>query len=417
MASRIVPVRSPFWWVRWVPAALVVLGILSFLVVAGTSVLVPLLVSFALAFMLEPLVDWFQRRRLSRNASVLLAMVTAVLAVILVLVFLLPSVWHQLQASVQKVPDAIRAASVRLHELVEYARERLGSDALNRAQAALQGLSEDPSQITDAIGAWLGRGVFGLVNLGSAAVGLAIVPFFVYYLLLDLNNIRDGLDRRIPEPYRPAGARLFDEIGAVVRGYVRGRFLVAAGMAVIYATGLLIFRVPLWAGIGVIAALIGIIPYLGVISGLLIALAFAVLDGAGPLRLLGVVGVFIVAQTIEDYVLTPRLIGDRLELHPMLVFIALIIAGDLFGLLGLVLAIPTLAVCKVVLRFIDELYLRSEFYTGRHALGHAPAGLVVREAVHATTSPLAQLADQAHAEAVRESPPRGPQSKPQRRRR
>ena len=118
----------------------------------------------------------------------------------------------------------------------------------------------------------------------------------------------------------------------------------------------------MWAGIGLIAGVIGIIPYLGVTSGLLLALGFAALDGAGIGRLVGVVIVFAIAQLTEDYVLTPRIIGGKLALHPMLVFIALIVAGDLYGLLGLVLALPALAVLKVFVRFFDELYLRSDFY-------------------------------------------------------
>jgi predicted PurR-regulated permease PerM len=314
-------------------------------------------------------------------------------------------VWHQLQTSIQKVPDAIRAVSERSRGVVEYARTHLSSDTLDRIQAAIDGVKEDPSQITESVGGWLRSGVFGLVNFGSAALGLLIVPFFVYYLLLDLNNIRDAIDRRIPERFRPAGTKLFDEVGDVVRGYVRGRFLVAVCMAIIYATGLEILRIPLAVGIGLIAGIVGIIPYLGVMSGLVLALAFAMLDQAGLGRLGGVVAVFVVAQLLEDYVLTPRLIGDRLELHPMLVFIALIIAGDLFGLLGLVLAIPVVAVCKVLVRFFDELYIRSEFYLGPHLHLQEPSGLMVREAAAVATSHRDQLADAARADAVREQIP------------
>jgi predicted PurR-regulated permease PerM len=200
------------------------------------------------------------------------------------------------------------------------------------------------------------------VSLGSAAIGLLMVPFFVYYLLLDLSNLRRVIEERIPERHRVAGTRLLDAVGEVVRGYVHGRFLVAALMAVVYAIGLWIVRVPLWAAIGLIAGFVGIIPYLGVLSGLILALGFAALDGASITQIAGVAGVFAAAQLIDDYILTPRLIGGKLELHPMLVFIALIIAGNLFGLLGLVLAIPVLGIAKVLISFLDALYLRSSFY-------------------------------------------------------
>ncbi|MDQ2843271.1 MAG: AI-2E family transporter [Acidobacteriota bacterium] len=138
----------------------------------------------------------------------------------------------------------------------------------------------------------------------------------------------------MPSRHRGVGVRLFEEVGDVLRSYVRGRFLIACVMATIYSTGLLILRVPLWAGIGFIAGVLGIIPYLGLTSGLILALGFATLEGAGVGRLVGVLIVFVIAQFTEDYVLTPRIIGGKLALHPMLVFIALIVAGDLYGLLG-----------------------------------------------------------------------------------
>ena len=162
-----------------------------------------------------------------------------------------------------------------------------------------------------------------------------------------------------------------------MRGYVRGRFLVAIGMSITYALGLWIVGVPLWAGIGLIAGFLGVIPYLGVMSGAVLALAFAALSGASLAKLVGVVVVFIVAQIMEDYILTPRLIGDRLALHPMLVFIALIIGGELFGLLGLVLAIPVLAAMKVVFSLVDAVYRDSTFYRSGELSSETDAPLLV----------------------------------------
>lgn len=386
MTDSIVHRRSPFWWVRWVPAALLAAAVALLIVVLGRSVLVPLLVSFALCFMLEPLVERYEARGWSRNVAVLLALTTATVLLVLFLLFLVPSVWFQLQESIDKVPAALQAASARLHDLTDYVEQRFGPQALESVRAVLNGIRDDPTAITSRVGAWLYSGVFGLVNAGTALLGLLIVPFFVYYILVDMNRIRAGIDRRIPERFRGTGVKLFDEIGDVVRGYVRGRFLVAVGMSVVYAAGLWLVGVPLWAGIGIIAGFVGIVPYLGVLCGLVLALAFAVLDGGGVARLGGVALVFGFAQLVEDYVLTPRLIGDRLELHPMLVFIGLIIAGDLFGLLGLVLAIPALAVIKVLFRFLDELYVRSDFYHGEDLLEPGETAARVRGAVEATTA-------------------------------
>jgi predicted PurR-regulated permease PerM len=403
--SPTVHIRPPFWWVRWIPAALLIAGLIALTIVIGGNVLVPLLVSFALAFMLEPLADWFQRRGRSRSVAVLLTLGSTVLMGALLLLFLLPGIYHQFIESIEKLPLALRAVAARAQHLLGFARERLSPEVFARLQAAVADFENDPSAVTSRIGGWLSKGLLGLVSLGSWALGMLIIPFFVYYLLLDMSNLRRIIEEHIPERYRGAGRRLLDEVGDVVRGYVRGRFLMALIMAAIYGAGLLILRVPLWAGIGLIAGFLGIIPYLGVISGLILALGFAALDGAGLGRLAGVGAVFVIAQLIEDYVLTPRIIGGKLELHPMLVFIALIIAGDLFGLLGLVLAIPVLAVIKVLIRFLDELYLRSDFF-----LAPAPATpdgetTDAQRTVAVTVSTAQAEADAQRVVAPRKSPP------------
>lgn len=261
-----------------------------------------------------------------------------------------------------KLPLALRAFASKAQELLGFARQHLSSSLFDQLETSLAEFKQHPAALTSRIGGWLSKGLLGLVSVGSASLGLIIVPFFVYYLLLDLDRLKQLLENQIPLRHRGVGIRLFEEVGDVLRSYVRGRFLIACVIATIYSTGLLILRVPLWAGIGLIAGVIGIIPYLGVTSGLILALGFATLDGAGIGRLVGVLIVFVIAQLAEDYVLTPRIIGGKLALHPMLVFIALIVAGDLYGLLGLVLAIPALAVLKVFVRFFDELYLRSDLY-------------------------------------------------------
>jgi predicted PurR-regulated permease PerM len=296
--------------------------------------------------------------------------------------------------SAAKFPGLVQAAGDRLQDLLTYAQSRLNSDAYARLRAAIASVQQNPTSIASGLQAWLLSGLAGLVTLGSSAIGLLIVPFFVYYLLLDLDKIRAGIDDRIPPRHRATAARLFDDIGDVLRGYVRGRLLVALGMAVFYTAGLWAVGVPVPAAIGLIAGIVGVVPYLGVVTGLVLALGFALLDGASMLHLVGVAGVFAAAQLLEDYVLTPRLIGDRLELHPLLVFVGLIVAGDLYGLLGLVLAIPALAILKVIVRFLDSLYLSSTFFA-------APGA---RPVVASGSGDMAALPIEATADASSSSP-------------
>ncbi|HYP51369.1 MAG TPA: AI-2E family transporter, partial [Pyrinomonadaceae bacterium] len=345
----------------------------------------------------------FQRRfRSSRNSAVLFALSLATFGVLGLIIVLMPSVYSQFVESTEKMPLAIAAARARFQDLLIYAQEHLSPSVFSGLQDFVRGFQQDPSAITSRIGGFLSQGLFGLVNLSSAAIGLLIVPFFVYYLLLDMQNIRLFVERRIPERHRGVGLQLFNEMGEVVRGYVRGRFLIALILSVFYAIGLWVLGVPLWAAIGLIAGFIGIIPYIGIVAGIILALAFAALDGAGTGRLIGVVVVFLLAQPLEDYVLTPKLIGDKLDLHPMFVFIALIIAGSLFGVLGLVLAIPVVGVLKVFLRFFDHLYLDSDFYREPALAGDVGD---VQRAAKAAFSDAKAEADAERFEATRERMP------------
>lgn len=360
---------AQFWWVRWVPAVLMLIACGLVAIRIGRNVIVPLALSFAVAFMLAPLVDWFEGRKLARNGAVLMSLATALVGMAVLVLFLLPGVWTQFGESFAKLPLALRALVQRGTLFVGWLQEHLSPELFSRLGEELERFQSDPSALTSHFGGWLSTGMFGLVGAGSAALGLVVVPFFVYYLLLDMHQLRDLVESHIPARHRPAGCRLLDEIGVVVLGYVRGRLLLAAIMAAIYAVGLFVLQVPLWAAISVIAGIFGIIPYLGVLSGFVLAMGFATLSGATSWRLIGIAAVFGAAQIIDDYVLTPRIIGNRLELHPMVILIAVIIGGDLMGLLGMLFAIPVLAVLKVLLRFLDGLYMQTEFFSRERERG------------------------------------------------
>jgi predicted PurR-regulated permease PerM len=385
METSIERSRPPFWWVRWVPLTLLVVGLAVVFYLLATPVVVPLALSFALAYMLEPLTEWFESRGLGRNVAVLATLAVALLVVAVVLLVLLPAVWQQLVISAAKFPGLVKVTSEKLHNLLDYAQARLNPEVVTRLRDAIASAQADPTEITSKVQTFLLSGLVGLVSLGSSALGLLIVPFIVYYLLLDMDKLRAGIDARIPGRHRVAAVRLFDDIGNVLRGYVRGRLLVAIGMATFYTIGLAIVGVPVPAAIGIIAGFIGIVPYLGVVTGVVLALGFAALDGAGIGQIIGVIVVFSIAQLLEDYVLTPRLIGDRLELHPLIVFIGLLVAGDMFGLLGLVMAIPVLAVFKVVTHFLDDLYRSSDFFLeeGRRRQVAVAGGAAVSPNAHA----------------------------------
>lgn len=356
---RVIKPRSPFWWLRWIPAILLTFLILEFVYVIGRLALIPILASFALAYMLNPVVLELEKRGLSRPVATISTLLLVALTIAALLTFVVPDLIEQGAAAGQKIlreftpENAARQRAILRHYspvLDRLIGERLEQALRNPAEAI-----GSPALL--AVG-----GLSGFFATAVASLDLLLIPFFIYYILIDFGDWRNDLEDLIPPRFRMTFSRLFDEIGRILETYVHGQLLIAIFMGGLYGLGFALLRVPAWVGIAVFAGLLNIVPYVGTGLGLVLAVAFTLSDGGGAWRILGVVGVFAAVQTLEGYVLTPRIIGTRLSLHPIAVFLGLLIGGKLFGLLGIILAVPTIAIAKVFLLFFRELYKGSYFY-------------------------------------------------------
>ena len=355
--------RSPLEWLRWVPAFIVALFALALLLVCGSVVFLPMLCAITLAYLLAPYVKWFEQRGWSRSTAVLLTLTLAILLCVLALIFILPSIWEQLGNAYQRSRDLFvhrGKAAPLMGQLKQLLPPVYGGyiDALWERMAAIFG----QFNLGDLVMNWLQGGLFQLVTLTASVFDLLLIPFFVYYLLADARAFRSRFELLLPPRFRPQALTLVNRISQVISSYVRGQLLIASIMGSFYVVGFVLLRVPIGVTLGVISGLLNFIPYIGTLTGLTLSLVFLVLDGAGIPRLLSVVGLFAAVQSFEGYYLTPKLLGDRLDLSPLWVLIGLLIGGNLFGLIGIVLALPVLAVSKVLLEFLEELYRQSEFY-------------------------------------------------------
>ena len=380
--------RSAIWWLRWIPTVVLTLLILYFLYVIGSVALVPVLASFALAYVLNPVVSQGEKYGLSRPIATALALLLVTLAVVAFLLFVIPDLWEQSTDAVQKIlrnftPES--AASKR-ETLRRY------SPGLDRvAGARIEQILRNPAEAIGSPALLAAGGLSGFLSTAVASLDLLIVPFFVFYILIDFGTWRDSMEDLIPPRFRDTFSRLFDEVGRILAAYVRGQLLIALCMAVLYAIGFYAFGVPAWAGLAALAGLLNAIPYVGTILGLGFATAFTLADGGGLWRIGGIVGVFVVVQSIEGYILTPRILGRRLSLHPMAVFLGLLIGGKLFGLLGIILAVPTIAIAKVFLKFLRELYTGSYFYhAGDITAAEAPSEVLEERLADAAETVLAE---------------------------
>jgi predicted PurR-regulated permease PerM len=365
--------RSPFWWLRWVPTVVVSALVLYFLYVVGSVAIIPVLASFALAYLLNPVVYQFEKRGISRSVSAIASIVLVSLAIGAFMAYVVPDLWAESSKAGQQIAQSFTPENAaRQREFL-----RRYSPALERvAGNKIEQFLSDPvafyneNMTTTSTTVDEEGNVVKVTNGGGSAVletiisslDLLLVPFFVFYILVDFQRWRDSLEDLIPPRFREPFSRLFDESGRILESYVRGQLLIGLIMAVFYAIGFWFLGVPAWAGIALISGLLNAIPYVGTALGIILASGFTLAAGGGFWDIAAVFGIFVAVQSLEGYVLTPRILGGRLNLHPMAVFLGLLIGGKLFGFLGFILAIPAIAIGKVFLKFLRELYQASHFY-------------------------------------------------------
>lgn len=357
------PRRSPIEWLRWVPAIVIALLVAGLLLIGGSVIFLPCLGSLALAYLLIPYVRWFEQRGWSRSTSVTLTMTLAALLFVLALIFILPNVWEQLGNSYRQAMELLanRQKATPLLGKLKQILPPVYAGYIDLLAERIE-TSIRQTNLSELALSWLQSGLFQLVHLTASLFDLLLIPFFVYYLLTDSSAIRTRLESLIPPRFRSRALALINQSSLVISSYVRGQLLVALLMSALYILGFAALRVPIGLMLGLLSGLLNFIPYFGTLTGLALSLLFLILDGAGIARLLGVIAVFAIVQSVEGYYLTPKLLGDRLNLPPLWVLVGLLIGGNLFGLIGIVLALPILAIAKVLLGFLEEVYQQSDFY-------------------------------------------------------
>ncbi len=355
---------SPLEWMRWIPAALVGFVLLASIIIGSRAVLIPLLTSFTLVYILEPLVEMLERRGWARTPAVLATLALATIVLTLALIFVIPAIWSQLVRSYEQLPNALEAGHRVIDPLITKIKTA-SPPVYEFLQSWLQKVRspEQQAQIGATVGSWLQGGLLKLMTATSSLFDLLLIPFFVFYLLSDYLKMKARIERLIPPRYRATGGKLLTQINSVLSAYVRNQLLIAFVMGLLYSFGFAVLRVPLALTLGMISGFLNFVPYLGTLTGLVLAVSFTALDGAGPGRLIGVLAVFAIVQSLEGYYLTPKLLGESLNLHPLVVLLGLVIGGNLFGLLGIILAVPVIAAATVILRFLEEeIYQRADFY-------------------------------------------------------
>jgi predicted PurR-regulated permease PerM len=332
-------------------------GLLVLLYFLG-PVLMPFVVSAALAYVADPLVDRLQRR-LSRTLAVVLVFVTLTAVFLPALILLLPMLVDQVREFIAHVPDYldwIQHQGLPAIGLALPPEMQLDSAGLKRVIA---------ENLPQAGG--IAREVFGTLSRGGGAfmlfvANLLLIPVVTFYLLRDWDHLIGWIDGAVPARYRDTVRELARESDFVLSGFLRGQLLVMISLGVLYSFGLWLVGVKLALLIGIGAGLVSFVPYLGFIAGLLAAGIAVLAQGGGLAPLALVLVVFGIGQVIESTLLTPWLVGDRIGLHPVAVIFAVMAGGQLFGFTGVLLALPVTAVLAVLMRHAMARWRESDLY-------------------------------------------------------
>ncbi len=350
--------RIDLLWSGWMVGAL---GLTFALISVFGGVAVPVLLALTLAYVLNPAVTWLERRKLDRTWGTTLVFAAGVLAAVGAVLYLIPVFREEAaklpdffrKASTQVIPRVEGLLGVSLPELVSQRAAELG----DKASELLQSAGPTAAKLVASFAGNTARFV-------ATLLGLLVVPVLGFFFLQDyprlVGMVRDLLPRRAVALV----SRRFSEVDEVLSAFVSGQITVGAILSVIYATGLGIGRVDMAIVIGVIAGFGNMVPYLGTALGAVLALLALLLSWQGPWQLAVVGGTFLVAQLAEGLIITPRIVGEKVGLSPVAVIIAILAFGELFGFVGILLAVPASAILKVVLRVVLERYRKTALYTG-----------------------------------------------------
>ena len=322
--------------------------------------LTPLVAALVLAYLFDPLIDRFEERGVARSVAIGLLLLGIGATLFGVAFLLIPAMQREVAALADDLPSSVQNG---LQGLTPWLHEHLGIPVPRSIQDAIESVRTGELKIPiEALRALLERLVMGVTGTVAALVSLVIIPVLAYYLLVEFDRIRLAVLDLVPRAYQESVAAAATRIDALASGFIRGQLTVCLILGVLYAVGFAAIGIDLAVVIGVMSGLLAIIPYVGGALAIVAASGMSLLQYGVDTHLALVIGWYTLVQGLEGFVLTPRIVGGSLGMHPVTVIVALMIGGDLLGFLGLLIAVPAAAVAQVFLQDLVAAYRRSPLY-------------------------------------------------------
>lgn len=347
--------RQVFFWL----ATAVLLALFLYIF---SGILLPFVAGMVLAYFLDPVADWLQRLGLSRLMATVVILIAFIVVVVLALVILVPVLATQMADFARKLPEYL----TRLQSLItsfdpKWLEQRFGVNAAGLRDGLNSLLTSGFSLLTTVFTSIWSSGV-ALVSVVSLFV---VTPVVAFYMLLDWDRMVAEVDGWVPRDHVETVRALARDINTATAGFVRGQGTLCLVLGAMYATGLTLTGLNFAILIGFFAGLISFIPYVGSLTGLVLAVGVAFVQfWPDWTMVVAVACVFFVGQFIEGNILQPRLVGKSVGLHPVWLMFALFAFGALFGFVGLLIAVPASAAIAVLVRFAISRYLESPLYRG-----------------------------------------------------
>ncbi len=346
--------RQTLFWI----GAIVVFVALLFLL---SEVLMPFVAGMAVAYFLDPLADRLEKWGASRTLATSLILAAFFLTVAVVLGLLFPLLQAQVIDFAQRVPGYVEALRDQAAPLIEKFLANLTPEQMEKMREAVGAQAGTAFK-------WLTRILTNLWGGGLAVFNILslvfLTPLVTFYLLRDWDRIVERLDTWLPRDAAPTVRARMTEIDETLAGFVRGQATVCLILAAFYAIALTVAGLDFGLLVGLGAGIISFIPFVGALVGLVTGLGLALAQFSEWTPIVIVAVIFAIGQVLEGNFLTPKLVGERVGLHPVWVIFALLVGGSLFGFTGILLAVPAAAVIGVLVRFSHDRYMQSELYRG-----------------------------------------------------
>lgn len=347
-------------WLPYVAGLSLITFLILFVHLLG-SILTPFIIAAVLAYILNPMVSKLETWKIKRGRASMWVMLFAFFLIVALLLIIVPMLLGQFQVIIKRIPNLV--GYVQSH-ILPWFNAKFGAYITINNETVLSWVRANARSIQSYLQSAMPMLIQNGVGLASSITNLILLPLILYYFLLDWAHWEKGIRDLVPRHYLASYHRITSKIDNVLGEFLRGQLLVMIIMGCVYGTALMMTGLESGFAIGMVAGILVFVPYLGAFTGLLLATLAALLQFPTWHGLVLVWSVFAFGQLLESFIVTPKIVGDKIGLSPFWVIFALMAFGQLLGFVGMLVALPLAAICLVLLEEGKSLYTNSRFYRG-----------------------------------------------------